>query len=582
MTIFHPSIRLMLLLGVVVLTASVSADEPANLFTNGDFAEGPADAAPTGWDHRTAGQGYVKAQAKAGDEPSMVQIGVNQPGEDSFIQQIVPIPEDAKKLRLSVTYRWEGIEGGEKGYQRGKVQGRFTKAGKDFGNWIDLGNLSGSSEGWVTKTREVPVNAEADGIMLRLGFYGVKAGRLDVAEARLEKITDEDFAAQRAQYRPAEPYGPAVSDERYGRFMHGININGWFCQPWNQKVNGKKGGFESEFFASYITADDIAMIKQMGFDHIRLPIDPTFLMAADGSLIDTHLPDLDRAIAMIREHGLAVIVDVHPKSGTFKAMADKPEVREAFIPWWGHFAKHMAETTDPEWVLLELLNEPGGQKYWANEAWEFYQDRLITAVRKNAPDHTIIICGGAYMLVKELGRVTPHPDRNTIWAVHYYEPSQFTHQGAVWMRDWYRPLNEVPWPMTEAELEDTIAKLKDDKAKDKAAAVLRDMVKQGLGTREHMEEQIALIAKWSKENDRRVHIGEYGALDDCPREDRLRYLKAINETFETHGIARSMWNYSGSNYSAVLGPDNPGDRSPDWELAAVLGLNASPAAAHAE
>ncbi len=581
--------RLKRLLSVALMTCCMAifampqhADEakPANLFTNGSFTEAGDGGVPTGWDNRTAGQGYVKTHAKAGDEPSFVEIGVNKPGEDSFIQQIVTIPDDAKQLKLSVTYRWQGVEKGEQGHHQGKVQGRFTKAGKDFGNWIDMGNLTGSSEGWVTPTREVNVNPEADGLMLRVGFYGVKAGRLDVSSAVMNKVTEADIAAARAAYRPAEPYGPEVSDERFGRIQHGVNINGWFCQPWNQKVNGKKGGFNAEFFRSYITAEDLSMIKQMGFDHIRLPVDPDFLFSkAEPGVLQTELlGELDHAIQQIREHGLAVIVDVHPKSGTFKRMAANPVVREAFVPWWGEFAAHLAKTTDPEWVFLELLNEPGGQAFWANQAWEFYQDRLITIVRANAPDHTIIICGGAYMLVKELGRVTPHPDRNTIWAVHYYEPSPFTHQGAAWMKDWYQPLKDVPWPLTEENLEDTIAKLKDHPAREKSVQVLRDQVKNGYATRQYMEEQIALIAAWSKENNRRVHIGEYGALDSSPRDSRLRYHQAISEVFDAHGIARSLWNYSGSNYSVVLGPDNPGDRSPDWEMVEALGLKREAAA----
>ncbi len=557
----------MMLLGAI--NASVRADDAVNLFTNGDFTRANDKGTPEGWSHRTPGSGYVKMVAGDG-----VEIGIANGPEDSFIQQTIALdPATIKRVKLGVIYRYEGIEPGEKGHERGKIQGRFTRGGKDTGAWIDMGNLAGSSEDWVTATREVNVPADVDGLMLRLGFYGTKAGKLMVKQATATPITAQDMAAERAKFRPAEPYGPDVSDSRYNRIRHGINTNGWFCQPWNQKVGGQKGGFNAEFFRGYITADDIAMIKGMGFDHIRLPVDPVFLFnKAEGSLDTTLLGELDRAIALIREHDLAVIVDVHPKSNEFKGLAEKPATREGFVTWLGEFAAHMAKTTDPEWVFLELLNEPGGQKFWANQAWSDYQDRLITIVRASAPEHTIIANGGAYMLVKELGRVTPHPDRNVIWAVHYYEPSPFTHQGAAWMKDWYHPLRDVPWPLTAENLDQTIAKLKDMPARAKSVEVLRDQVKQGYATRQYMEQQIALIAEWSKANQRRVHIGEYGVVDNAPRDSRVRYLQAINEVFEQHGIARSMWNYAGSNYSVVLGKDEPGQRSPDTELAQALGL----------
>lgn len=567
-----------LLFALLAVISPSCAATTANLFANGDFANAGADGVPVGWANNTKGRGYVKTHTDA--TPPYVEIGIANGPEDSFIQQIVPVntpqAEGAPRvpsLKLSVTYRHEGIEPGEKGYQSGKIQGRFTKGGKDFGNWIDLASPKGTLAEWTCVTREVGIPAEADGLMLRLGFYGTKAGKLEVSSAVATPVSEADRSAERAKYRPAEPYGSAVSDERYGRILRGINLNGWFCQPWNQRIDGKKGGFNKEFLQGFITEQDADMIRSMGYDHVRLPVDPTFLCnKEDGALLTDLLPELDRAIAMLRAKGLAVIVDVHPKTPDFKGLGEKAALREVFVVWWGHFARHLAETTDPDGVFLEMLNEPGGQKYWANQAWQDYQDRLITAVRANAPDHTLIACGGAYMLVHELGKVKPHPDRNLLWAVHYYEPSQFTHQGAVWMKDWYHPLNEVPWPFADEHVEPTIAKLKAHKAKEQSAQVLRNMAKEGIATRAHMAAQVAIIAQWGKANNIRIHVGEYGVVDWAPRESRIRYLAALNEEFEKHGLARTMWNYgSGSAYSTVLGPDEPGKRKPDWELVKAMG-----------
>ncbi len=568
---FRSMIALLFAALLLMLSAPVGAQQDGQIFANSDFRKAGTDGVPTGWDRRTATSGYVKTHAQA--DPSYVEIGVEAEGEDSFIQQVAKLPEGAKQVKLTVKYRWSDIEPGKQGHQRGKIQGRFTKAGKDTGAWIDMGNLTGSNAEWVESTRTVNVPAEVDGIMLRLGMYGVLAGKVEVASATGQIITAEALAAVREQYRPKEPYGPQVSDARFGRIMRGININGWFCQPWNQSVKGKKGGFNAEFFQSYITDDDIKMIMAMGFDHIRLPVDPQFLINNEtGQLVTELLPELDRAIALIRGNGLAVIIDIHPKNNSFKGLSGKQVLREAFVKWWGEFASHMAKTTDPEHVFLELLNEPGGQTYWANATWEAYQDQLITVVRAAAPEHTIIANGGAYQLVKELGRVKPHPDRNVIWAVHYYEPSPFTHQGARWMKDWYHPLNEVPWPLTAENVEETIAKLKDMPAKANSIEVLHDQVKSGYATRAFMEAQIAQVAAWSRENNIRVHIGEYGVVDNAPRDSRVRYLREINEVFDAQGIARSMWNYSGSNYSVVTGKDEPGMRSPDEELVEAMGL----------
>ncbi len=559
-------------------TKVAAADD--NLFTNGAFTDAGPDGVPTGWNQRTAGQGYVTVHEATPGDPAFVAIGVNEAGEDSFIQQIVSIPEDAKRLRLKVTFRYEDIVGGERGYQRGKIQGRFTKNGKDFGKWIDMANLKGSNDEWITKTREVGVKKEADGIMLRLGFYGVKSGRLDVAEARLEKITAEDIAAQRAKYRPVEPFGEPVSDARYNRISRGININNWFCQPWNVKINGKKGGFNAEHYASYITDDDMKLIKSMGFDHVRLPIDPLFLMDnATGNLKADGAAELDKGIALIRKHGLAVIVDIHPKSRGYSKMRTKPETAKNFIVWWGHFAKHMAATTDPEWVFLELLNEPGGQSYYGN-IWIAYQDKLLMEVRENAPEHTIIVNPGGYMLWKELDKIEdPHPDRNTIWAVHFYEPSPFTHQGAVWMKDWYRPLRDVPFPLTKDNLEAAkAAVVEKDKASAKAKKVLDDMLRSGWISEEKINEHLDTFAEWGKKHERRIHVGEWGVYTKyAPRDSRLRYLEAVTTGMAERGLHWSKWDYCGAGFEIVK-PDVPGQRAPDSEVIAAMGLGSRSAA----
>ncbi len=130
------------------------------------------------------------------------------------------------------------------------------------------------------------------------------------------------------------------------------------------------------------------MLADIGFTHIRLPVEPkVFMDTGTGALKTEFLPSLDAAIARIRKQGLAVIVDAHPKTNAYKKMARKYSMPARYLKWWGAFAKHLSQT-DPEWVFLEPLNEPGGQSYWAHQAWWDYQDKLFTVIRANAP-HSI-------------------------------------------------------------------------------------------------------------------------------------------------------------------------------------------------
>jgi len=577
----------LLLIGLAAGNVAADLDpvitDGKNHFTNGDFTKAAADGTPVGWNHRGEGKISIK---KDGDD-SYVELLVENGSKSSFIQQNVKLPDGVVKIKMTVTYRYADIVPGDRGYQRGKIQGRRLKGNDDTGNWIDIDSVAGTSEGWITKSRIAGGLGDYDGVMLRLALYDVKQGALHVKEARLEYITEAMVAKEREKYRPAEPFGPAVTDARFSRLQRGININNWFNQPYNAKALGKKGSFDGWYFDAYATDHDIKLIKQAGFDHIRLCIDPIFLMNNEtGELKTDLLPHLDKAIAMIREYGLAVIVDVHPKVNAYKKFSKKPTIKKAFPIWWGNFARHMAETTDPEWVFLEILNEPGGQGFWVS-SWPPYQDILLTVIRENAPKHTIIANSGAYMLAWEIVNHEPHPDRNVIYAFHYYEPSPFTHQGARWMKDWYHPLRQVPWPLTKDNVDEAIANIAagyDQDVREKSASVLRDQVKSGWASESRPKEQMQKVAAWATKHDRRVVVGEFGVYTKyAPRESRLRYLEAVTKEMESVGFGWSLWEYCNAGYPIVTNPDAPsGERQLDWPVIEALGLNKAPAKQAAE
>jgi hypothetical protein len=64
-------------------------------------------------------------------------------------------------------------------------------------------------------------------------------------------------------------YGQSNSEsgiaQRHAQHLrHGINLSEWFAQVYDQK------GYTKEHFETWTTAQDIALIKAMGFDHVRL------------------------------------------------------------------------------------------------------------------------------------------------------------------------------------------------------------------------------------------------------------------------------------------------------------------------
>src|ERR1044071_5507210 len=112
------------------------------------------------------------------------------------------------------------------------------------------------------------------------------------------------FASQRVE----KPVNLAA---RFARLRRGINLSHWFSQA---------ADYSKSHLDTHTTAQDIALIKSMGFDHVRFPIEPAPLLSntPDPSILNTsYLQNVDRALDMILASGLAVVIDIHP-SDEFK------------------------------------------------------------------------------------------------------------------------------------------------------------------------------------------------------------------------------------------------------------------------
>ncbi len=549
---------------LALLPAAVVA--ATDLASNGSFETAGEDGVPAEWRHQTD-NGEVAVE-KEGEE-SFARIAIESPGEDNFIQQTIPLSGKNGVIRLSAKYRYEGIVPGKQRHERGVLTARFTKNGKDTGKWLGIDSPSGSSSGWEEKSLTETIPDGVDGLMIRLGFYGAKAGTLDVANITAAFTEVKSATVPEENFRPDGEYGPEVSPERLANLKKGVNLSHWFAQAYNAKPDGKKGGYNTDHFARWITEKDADLIKSMGFDHVRLGIEVAEFMKPDGSLDPKFLPALDKAVAMFTGRGLAVKLDIHPK-GKLKKLRSAT-MQNLFARFWSELASHLS-TTDPDLVFLEILNEPsfGGQAWWE------IQDRMITVIRSAAPEHTIIANPGSYQRAEDFQGYVPHPDRNVLHAFHYYSPTPFTHQGAMWMKGWYHPLRDIPWPLTNENLPSAVAGL--DRSGGNAAKageseqVLRGLVKKNALGSEQMEKDFAILKKWSMAHDRHMVLGEFGVSQEhAPLESILRWAKATRESAERLGFGWSVWDYAGI-YAVVENPAKPASRFPKNELTEALGL----------
>src|ERR671922_496573 len=115
-----------------------------------------------------------------------------------------------------------------------------------------------------------------------------------------------------------------IARRRAVHLRYGINLSEWFAQVYDQK------GYTKEHFETWTTAQDIALIKAMQFDHVRLSVNPQpmFRRKQADRIPEDYLGYLDAAVKMILDQGLAVIIDIHPDSDFKEKLASDNEFVE--------------------------------------------------------------------------------------------------------------------------------------------------------------------------------------------------------------------------------------------------------------
>jgi endoglucanase len=321
---------------------------------------------------------------------------------------------------------------------------------------------------------------------------------------------------------------------RAGKLKHGINASGWFAQVY------EKRGYTAEHFQAWTTVDDIALIRSMGFDHVRLSVNPQpmFNEREPNLLPADYLVSLDAAVKMILDHGLAVVIDLHPESDFKARLGKEDDFVERFADFWRALAAHYS-TWDAERVFLEVMNEPEfGDRY----RWLGVQMKLVAAIREGAPGLTIIAAGARWSNDDELVFEEPVRDPNVIYNFHFYEPYIFTHQGATWSAYYWHWLRGVRYPSSEESAAKAAALVPDE-------ANRLQVIRYG---REHcdarrIEAEMKQAAEWARRRGVPLVCNEFGVYRDyADPTDRDAWLHDVRTALEHNGIGWTMWDYSGS------------------------------------
>ena len=184
-----------------------------------------------------------------------------------------------------------------------------------------------------------------------------------------------------------------------------------------------------------LQAESFSTIAQAGFDSVRIPIRWSNHAAPIGAdrngvyqIDDAFFRRVDDVVSAALAEGLRVIINVHH----YLELYDSPSLHsDRFLSLWEQIATRYAGLGNT--VYFELLNEPTDTFAERPDLWNELLARTLQVIRLTNPERAVLIGPVSWNLIENLRFLTLPDDDHLIVSVHYYDRSEFTHQGATWV-----------------------------------------------------------------------------------------------------------------------------------------------------
>ena len=278
--------------------------------------------------------------------------------------------------------------------------------------------------------------------------------------------------------------------------------------PLKKGINFGELNFDIDLsYDSYmLQAKYYDLIREKGFDHIRVPVDFFRYMgsAPDYKIDEEFMSKMDTIITLSLSAGLKIVLDAHHFSGELQTNVNGELPR--YLSMWEQLSVRYQKY--PSGLVFELINEPGNWSEIKNGGPDVVtpkkimslQERAIKIIRKTNPARLIIHATQWNNGINQLMDTEPllPDDKNIIMSIHDYYPGKFTHQGATWSEYEGGTPGGVYWNDEEM--------------------------------RYQLELDFAIVKAYQEKYGRPVWVGEFGAMrNETPEGQRALYAKAIVE-----------------------------------------------------
>lgn len=314
-----------------------------------------------------------------------------------------------------------------------------------------------------------------------------------------------------------------------------------------------------------ISASDFKVVREAGFDHVRVPMRISSHAAARApyAIDRPFLRRMDWAIAEALSNDLGIIIDMHhyvPMMAAPKAHADR------LVGLWRQIATRYRGL--PRAVVYEVLNEPTNKL--TAEIWNPILARAVAAIRQIDPDRLIIVEGAHWASAKDLRDTlaVPAGDPNLIASFHMYAPMYFTHQGFSWMEPQYQTRGVTfpgppPTPVTPVAGADAFPE-----SHDWFERYNREPPGTNPGGPVAIIEQMEMAKAFADRTGLRIYLGEFGAGVNGDTASRARWVRTARDEAEKRGFGWGYWDFC-RNFAAYAQLGFTGRWIPEMRAALV-------------
>lgn len=287
----------------------------------------------------------------------------------------------------------------------------------------------------------------------------------------------------------------STAAEINAKLGRGINFGDMFERP-------RESGWGAEVYPFYFEE-----IADKGFNSIRIPIkwsdyaqaDPPYTI--EQAYIDTIRSVVDQTLA----NHLMAVINMHHYDEIF---TDPDGHTERFLMMWKQISHAFKDY--PDSLVFELLNEPHDMLNQAK--WNALFPVALDTVRMENPTRKVIIGPPDWNGIGSTDKLAwPENDTNLIMTVHYYNPFEFTHQGAGWVSGSDAWLGTT-WDSTASQLQ----------------AVINDF---------------AEVRSVAASLDVPVYVGEFGAYSKADMNSRKKWTAYMARIIESFGFSWAYWEF---------------------------------------